>query len=74
MGNVIFLTDAERTRFAAYLEQDACSDDGMAQQLDTVQAASPVAAMLRQKAAAKLLVAQHLRSGETMEIGAGGST
>ena len=69
---MILLSDAERKKFADYLEQDAQTDDGMAKQMDLLHAASPVATMLRRKAAAKLFVAQHLRSGETMEIGAGG--
>ena len=68
---MIMLTDEEKKKFADYLEQDAFSDNGMAKQMDTLEASSPVAVMLRQKAAAKMIVAQHLRSGESMTIDAG---
>jgi hypothetical protein len=66
---MIVLSQDERTKFADYLEQDALGDEGIAKQMDKMQAGSPVAKMLRTKVAAKMIVVGELRSTESMSIG-----
>lgn len=73
-AQAIMLTQAERDKFAAYLEQDARSDDQMGTQMEKL--GGPMAIMAKRykaKAAAKLVVAMELRSIEDMSVGGGGS-
>ena len=58
---MILLTDAERDRFAAYLEQGSSSDEAMADQVDKI--GPPVfAKKLRAEALAAKIVAAKLRA------------
>jgi len=63
----ILLSDAERERFASYLEEEARTNDGLAQQADKL---GPVGVMLAKKlrsdGLAASLVARQLRNAETM--------
>jgi hypothetical protein len=63
---MIILTDEERERFAAYLEQSAASDDAMAKQSESMNydVMKSLAKMLRQRAAAAMIIARDLRNTE----------
>lgn len=68
---MINLTDAERQKFAAYLEQDAASGRAMADQVAKLGGGGPMEAMakkLRAEAAAAQIVAAKLRSIEASTI------
>lgn len=61
----IVLTDAEREKFATYLEQDAASNSAMADQVQKIGGGLPMEAMakkLRAEAAAARVIAAKLRS------------
>ena len=66
-----FLTDQERERFADWLENEAESDEGMAEQvlgLPTGDMMDPLAKKLRAEALAARIVAAKLRSVERQTI------
>ena len=65
----LLLTDAERDRFATYLEREAATDDSMAKQAATIPGMDPVVKRYRMMAAAKMIVAQQLRNIEVQTIG-----
>ena len=58
----MILTKEEREKFAAWCEQEAFAEDGLAKQMDLLKL--PTAQIYRQKAIAKILVAKELRSIE----------
>ena len=60
------LTAEERERFAAWLEAEAESDDGLAEQLDEMD--HPFAGEWRASAAAKRRVARILRATESVDL------
>ena len=67
-----FLLDEKETeRFAAYCEQTAAASKGMIEQFEKMP--GPVGVELakreKQQIAAFLIVAEYLRSGETMTLG-----
>jgi hypothetical protein len=73
----MILTDEERAKFAAYLEQQAHDNDGMAKLMEqSLPGAVPkdVVKLLRQDAAAFAYVAAKLRAveSETIEAAAAG--
>ena len=67
----LLLDDAERHRFAEYLEREAQSASAMAEQIE--KTAGPVGAVLgkqeRLYAAAATLIAKRLRATESFSIG-----
>lgn len=69
---MVTLTDQERAKFAAYLEQDAAATDGLVKQLGNL-GANPATDMLTKKmkaeATAARIVAAKLRSIETDTVG-----
>ena len=68
--SIITLSREEREKFAAWLEQEAESDDLMAKQADTLGShAEPVARMLRNRAFAYAVVAKTLRGIEDYSVG-----
>lgn len=75
----MFLTDAERNRFADWLEFDAAQSNAMAKQMDTF-ATQPgggahyavLAKRERAEAMAALIIAKKLRSTESVTIGGQG--
>jgi len=69
--SLITLTQAERDKFAAWLEQEAISDDGMATQMETLPQGryQLLVKNFRMKASAKMLVVKEIRSIEEMSIG-----
>jgi len=67
--SLIILTDQERIRFAAYLEQEAATSDGLADQMDKLGGIGRLAEMYRTMAAAAQIIAKDLRGGEKTTIG-----
>lgn len=59
------LTEEERNRFAAYLEQDAASTDGIIEQVKKLGNMEPMVRKLITESAAFKIVAAKLRSTET---------
>jgi hypothetical protein len=70
MTENLLLSDAERERFAAYLERDAVSSEGIAEQMQKL--GGPVIEPLRQQvlaeAAACRIIAKKLRSTESQRV------
>ncbi len=57
------LTDAERERFAVYLEMESKSSEEMARQVETLGAAhAPMVKKMRAEAMAQKIVAMNLRA------------
>ena len=71
MSEIIRLTQAERMKFSAWLEQDAESNEAMATQWESMghPRSDVVTKMLRGKAAIFLTVAKELLAIESMAIG-----
>jgi len=69
VGAVITLTQAERDRFAAYLEHEAHCDDGIMEQMQKLPGMAPMLAKLRAESLAAKVIAAKLRSIESEEIG-----
>ena len=67
---IITLTQKERDKFAAWLEQNAKSDDAMATQMEKMGGIDMVAKRMKQRAALFSLVAQELRNIESTTHGA----
>lgn len=64
----LLLTDAERERFAAYLEREAASDEAMANQMAAIKAPEAGIKKYRTQALAARMVAAKLRSIESASI------
>lgn len=64
----MLLTDAERQRFAQYLEEEAHTDEAMADQMEQVRVPEVLVKKLRMEAAAARIIAAKLRSIESMSI------
>jgi len=62
--NVIVLTEQERARFAAYLDQEAATSEGLAEQAAKLRMYEPLVERLRGEALAYRRIAQVLRSWE----------
>ena len=62
------LSHSERFRFATYLEEQAASDDQMANQLEIIGAGEPMVKKLRVEAMAAHVIAGKLRSIEEESI------
>lgn len=62
------LTHAERTQFAAWCESEAHDADALAKQAETLPGMGPVVKRFRLEAIAFTVVAEKLRSIESMEI------
>ena len=62
MSEMIQLTREEREKFAAYLEQEAVTADGLAKQVELIM--KPLAEKYRREAHAFIAVALWLRSWE----------
>lgn len=66
----LLLTDSERERFAAWLEREAASSNGIAEQAEKLgPAMAPLIARERAESAAALLIARKLRATVTDSIG-----
>lgn len=68
---MVSLSDEERQRFAAYLEQDAANDAAMAEQIEKMGGGPPMEMMakkMRTEATAARIVAAKLRSIETQTV------
>ena len=64
------MTDAERKRFATWLEQDAASNAAIAKQAEKLGPAGIlIAKMNRQEAMAEMIVARRLRNTESLTLG-----
>lgn len=70
-GSGMTLTDAERARFADYLEEEARSDNLLAAQCNKIGEVV-VAQKLRTEAACALVIARKLRSTESHIVTIGG--
>lgn len=65
----MLLTDAERERFATYLELEAESDEGIATQMETLpHVPQALVKKLRTEGMAAKIIAAKLRSAESMSI------
>lgn len=64
----LLLTDAERERFAAYLEREAASNEAMARQMEQIKVPEAVIKRERLKALAARMIAENLRSTESVSI------
>jgi len=67
----MFLTDQEREKFASYLEQDASSNEQMANQMKSLPGAETLVPMIKiyvVRSAAERLIAGLLRSTESQKI------
>lgn len=69
-GGDLLLSDAERERFASWLERDAESSRLLLEQLETLPAGKLVSNMMGLDMAASLRVAKRLRDMESHGIGA----
>jgi hypothetical protein len=58
----MLLTQAERDKFAAWLENEARTDMGMVEQMATIGTPDMVLTRYRQEATAAMLIARKLRS------------
>lgn len=65
---LILLTQQERDKFAAYLLQEAESDDGMAKQMEKLKGHEAMVKRLRQRGAIYAIVAKELQKIEEMTI------
>lgn len=68
---MVNLTDAEREKFALYLEQDAASNRAMAAQMEKMDPTGTmgmIATKYKNEAAAAMIVAAKLRSIETDSV------
>ncbi|MCP4410161.1 MAG: hypothetical protein GY807_20950 [Gammaproteobacteria bacterium] len=65
---MIFLNDAERIKFAGYLEQDAQSNEGLIEQMEKLPALDAVIKKKRVEVMACRVVVQMLRGVETQTI------
>lgn len=63
------LTQEERDRFAAYLEAEAATDEGIAQQMEQAKVPDVLIRKIRAEATAARIIAAKLRSIESMQIG-----
>lgn len=66
---IITLTQEERDKFAAWLEQNAKSDDAMAEQMTKMGGLDMVVKRMKQRAALYSLVAHELRNIESATYG-----
>jgi hypothetical protein len=64
----LLLTDAERERFAAYLEHEAATDEGIVTQMENIHVPEAMIRRVRAEAAAARMVAAKLRAAETQTI------
>lgn len=69
MSESMLLSDAERDRFASWLERNADSARAIFRQLENLPHAAPLATSLKQEIAASLIIAKKLRETESMSIG-----
>ena len=68
---MVNLTDAEREKFALYLEQDAASNSALAAQMEKMDPTGTMgmlATKYKNEAAAARIIAAKLRSIETSEV------
>jgi len=65
---VISLTQAERDKFAEFLEQEAKSTEGILAQLEKIAVMEGVKRKYRAEALAQAVVAKMLRATETMDV------
>ena len=66
-----FLTAIERDRFAAWLEREAASDEGIARQMEVVPGSAILPEVIkryRMEAAAARIVARRLRATEDVTL------
>ncbi len=66
--SVILLNEKEREKFVAYLEQEAVTNKGMAEQMEKLKGHDAMAKILKMRAAACIIIADDLRRIETMKI------
>jgi hypothetical protein len=66
----LLLTDHERERFAAYLEAEAESADGIAAQMETIRTHEAIIKRFRLEAIAARIIAAKLRATESFTCGA----
>ncbi len=66
---VISLDAKERDKFVAYLEQEAVTNKGMAEQMEKLKVHNVMVQKLKMKAAACIIIALDLRGIEDMTIG-----
>ena len=67
----LLLTEAERIRFAEWLELQAETAKGMAHQMEKMSIMPAMIELEKRRIAAYLLVASGLRNTETMTVGDG---
>ena len=65
---MISLTQAERDKFAEFLEQEAKSTEGILAQLEKIAVMEGVKRKYRAEALAQAVVAKMLRATETMDV------
>ena len=65
---MISLTQAERNKFAEFLEQEAKSTEGILAQLEKIAVMEGVKRKYRAEALAQAVVAKMLRATETMDV------
>lgn len=65
---VISLDVKEREKFAAYLEQEAATNNGMAKEMEKIKVQEFVVKRMEMKAAACIIIANDLREIEDMKI------
>lgn len=63
------LTDAERNRFATWLEQEAMQGDAMAKQMEGMNMPKELITRERNEALAAKIIANKLRSTESVSVG-----
>lgn len=66
----LLLTDAERERFASYLEQDIRTEQALVEQMAKLSVSEPWIKVTKMRIAAKTIVAQLLRTTESQTIDA----
>lgn len=66
---MITLMPDERRKFIEYLEQQAASDESIAEQLGTLPGTQPMARRSKMRARTKLAVAEELRVIEELTVG-----
>lgn len=65
---MIALTDSERERFAAYLEQEAATMDGLIEQMRRINVPEALIKHKQAEAYAQRIMAKALRNTETVNV------